>query len=125
MKLDAYEDLVFSRTKEPPKEKTKWAVTSKLCMMFVEFRYMDILKYNLWNIANVYGGGDTTLVIVHRGDNKEIIMETTKEWENVRYIQAMEKNQTDSADFLIARLARSDPRNHFSVPNFLVPFTQF
>ena len=27
--------------------------------------------------------------------------------------------------FLIARLARSDPRNHFSVKNFLVPFTQF
>jgi len=94
MKLETYKELVFSKTKEPSVTKTKWVKSSKLCMMFIEFRNMDILKYNLWNIANVYGGSDTTLVIVHSGDNKEIIMETTKEWENVRYIQAMEKNQT-------------------------------
>ena len=74
MKLETYKELVFSKTKEPSVTKTKWVKSSKLCMMFIEFRNMDILKYNLWNIANVYGGSDTTLVIVHSGDNKEIIM---------------------------------------------------
>lgn len=94
MKADEYKELVSKVTPEPHESKTIWAETSKLCMMFIEFRYMDILKYNLWNIANVYGGGDTSLVIVHSGDNRDIIMETTKNWKNVRYIQAMEKNQS-------------------------------
>jgi len=97
MKLEDYKELVFTHTKQPKPENTTWAETSKLCMLFIEFRYMDILKYNLWNIANVYGGGDTTLVIVHSGDNKDIIMETTKDWKNVRYIQAMEKNDSVKA----------------------------
>lgn len=97
MKLEDYKGLVSTHTKQPKSENTTWAETSKLCMLFIEFRYMDILKYNLWNIANVYGGGDTTLVIVHSGDNKDIIMETTKGWENVRYIQAMEKNDSVKA----------------------------
>ena len=44
MKLETYKELVFSQTKEPSVTKTKWAVTSKLCMMFVEFRYMDIFE---------------------------------------------------------------------------------
>ena len=94
MKLEDYKKLVFAHTKQPKSENTIWAETSRLCMLFIEFRYMDILKYNLWNIANVYGGGETTLVIVHSGDNKDIIMETTKDWKNVRYIQAMEKNES-------------------------------
>ena len=97
MKLEDYKELVFTHTKQPKTENTTWAETSKLCMLFIEFRYMDILKYNLWNIANVYGGGDTTLVIVHSGDNKDIIMETTKGWKNVRYIQSMEKNDSVKA----------------------------
>jgi hypothetical protein len=61
-------------------------------MLFIEFRFMDILKYNLWNIANVYGGGDVCMTIAHSGDNKDIIYETTKDWKNVRYIQLYEKN---------------------------------
>ena len=76
MNVDQYRDMVYEITKPPNIEHTVWAEHSKLCMLFVEFRYMDILKYNLWNIANVYGGGDTCLVIVHSGDNKDIIMET-------------------------------------------------
>lgn len=83
---------MFTHTKEPPKEKTIWAKQSNLCMLFIEFRFMDILKYNLWNIANVYGGGDVCMTIAHSGDNKDIIYETTKDWKNVRYIQLYEKN---------------------------------
>ena len=97
MNVDQYRDMVYEITKPPNIEHTVWAEHSKLCMLFVEFRYMDILKYNLWNIANVYGGGDTCLVIVHSGDNKDIIMETTKDWKNVRYIQAMDKNESVKA----------------------------
>lgn len=97
MDLEEYKELVFKYTKCPDPEKTIWANSSKLCMLFIEFRYMDILKYNIWNVANVYGGGDTSLVIVHSGDNKDIIMETTKGWKNVRYIQAMEKNESVKA----------------------------
>ena len=97
MDLDEYKKLVFTHTKEPPKEKTIWAKQSKLCMLFIEFRFMDILKYNLWNIANVYGGGDVCMTIAHSGDNKDIIYETTKDWKNVRYIQVMEKNESVKA----------------------------
>ena len=92
MNLETYKELVFSQTKEPSVAQTKWVKTSKLCMMFVEFRNMDILKYNLWNIANVYGGSDTALVIVHSSENRDAIMEITKDWENVRYEELYDKN---------------------------------
>jgi hypothetical protein len=90
--MEAYFDIVKTHAKEPTGKKTEWADTSKLCMMFVEFRPKDIIKYNLWNIANIYGGGDTALVIVHSGENKDLIMEVTKDWKNVRYEQLYESN---------------------------------
>lgn len=92
MKLEDYKELVFTHTKQPSSEKTVWAETSKLCMLFIEFRDMDIIQYNLWNIANVYGGGDTSLVIIHSGENRARIMEVTKGWKNVRYEQVFERN---------------------------------
>ena len=92
MNKDIYFDIVREYTKEPRKENTVWAKTAKLCMLFGEFRHIDTIKQNLWNLANIYGGGDTALVILHSGDNKDIIMETTKGWENVRYMQLYEKN---------------------------------
>lgn len=91
---EAYFDLVKACTPEPPPEKTVWAREAKLCMLFVECRPLDIIRYNLWNIANVYGGGDTSLVIVHGGDNEALIHEITRDWTNVRVIKAVEKNQT-------------------------------
>lgn len=101
MDKDIYFDIVKKYTKKPNKENTKWAKTSKLCMLFMEFRHIDTIKQNLWNLANVYGGGDTSLVIVHSGDNKDIIMQTTHGWENVRYIQLYEHNVTkDVADYI-------------------------
>jgi hypothetical protein len=99
--MEVYFDIMKKYTKEPPPEKTKWAKKSKLCMMFMEFRDIDTIKQNLWNLANIYGGGDTSLVITHSGDNKNIIMETTKGWENVRYIQLYEHNVTkEIADYI-------------------------
>lgn len=97
MDLEEYKKLIYDFTNPPKNENTIWAESSKFCMMFIEFRHMDIIKYNLWNIANVYGGGDVSLVIVHSGENKDIIMETTKDWKNVRYIQSMEKNESVKA----------------------------
>lgn len=106
MDLEEYKKLVYEFTKPPKKENTLWADRSKLCMLFIEFRHMDILKYNLWNIANVYGGGDVSLVIVHSGDNKDIITETVKDWTNVKCIQAMEKNESVRAyDSLITNFS--------------------
>lgn len=104
MELNDYIKLVETYTKEPPKEKTKWSRNSKLCMLFSEFRNMDIIKYNLWNIANIYGGTDTSLVIIHSGDNKHIVEETTKDWENVKYINMFEHNiSKDECDVLVIK----------------------
>ena len=53
-------------------------------------------------------------VIVHSGDNKDIIMETTKDWKNVRYIQAMEKN--DSVKAYDTLITSHDFWDQFSEP---------
>jgi len=93
MNQETYFDLVIQSTPEPSPDSMRWATHSTLGLLFIEFRPMDIIKYNLWNIANVYGGGDTALTIVHSGENKDMIMETTKDWKNVRYVQAFENNK--------------------------------
>jgi len=114
MDTDSYVTLIKEYTPKPSIENTKWAKTSKLCMMFMEFRNMDIIKYNLWNIANIYGGGDTSLVILHSGDNKEIVMDTVKDWENVTCVEMFEKNITKAeADVLSIK------------PEFWARFSQF
>lgn len=101
MDKEVYFDIVREYTKEPAEENTKWEKKAKLCMMFIEFRPIDTIKQNLWNLANIYGGTGTALVILHSGENKDIIMNATKDWENVRYIQLYETNQTkDVVDYL-------------------------
>lgn len=92
MDTEQYKKLVSTVTPIPHESNTIWAKESKLCMMYIEFRNMDIIKYNLWNIANVYGGGDTSLVIVYSGDNEDVVMDTTKNWKNVIYMKMYEKN---------------------------------
>ena len=94
MELEEYKELVSTYTKDPDVSKKTWAVSSKLCMLFVEFRHMDIIKHNLNNICNVYGGGETALVILYSGDNEDIIMETTKDWKNVIYRKMFDTNVT-------------------------------
>jgi hypothetical protein len=92
MDLHEYSELVKLKTKIPSYPKTIWAEKSKLCVMYVEFRHMDIIKHNLNNICNVYGGGEVCLVILYSGDNEKIVLETTKNWKNVKYKKMYENN---------------------------------
>jgi len=94
MDLKEYKELVKKNTSEPDDNKQIWTKDASLCMLFIEFREMDIIPDNLRNICNIYGGTNTSLVIVHSSENKEQIYETTKNWKNVVYIQESEKNIT-------------------------------
>ena len=95
MDVEVYKDIVKKCTKNPPEEKTVWAGGSgKLCIVFVEFRDMDIIKYNLWNLANVYGGTDASLFIVHSGENRDTIMDVVKDWKNVKCKEMFTNNIT-------------------------------
>lgn len=92
MDVIEYTKLVHEVT-QPPKEENKiWSEVSDLCMVYIEFRNMDIIRDNLNNICNVYGGSDTALTIIHSGDNKDIILDTTKDWKNVTYMQLYDHN---------------------------------
>ena len=90
---DTYTDIVIDSTPPPPQPKRVWLEKAKLCVMYVEFRDLDIIKYNLWNLANVYGG-DASLVIVHSKENRETILEITKDWKNVTHQQLYDKSIT-------------------------------
>ena len=92
MDTDTYKNLVAEVTQIPTGSKTIWAEKSKLCMMYIEFRNMDIIRHNLNNICNVYGGGDVSLAIVYSGDNEEVVKDTTKNWKNVRYMKMYHQN---------------------------------
>ena len=93
MKLESYINLVKNNTPEPSVEKRVFSTSGKLCLLFIEFRNMEIIPYNLYNICNVYGNSGVGLTIVHSGENKEQIYEATKDWKNVKYIQEIEKNK--------------------------------
>ena len=87
MNTEQYLKLISTSTKKPEKHKKEWSVNSNLCIMFIEFRHMDVLEHNLNNICNIYGGSDVSLTIVYGDENKEIIHNTTKDWKNVRYLK--------------------------------------
>lgn len=92
MDVNQYKELVSKVTKVPDISTTIWAKESKLCMMYIEFRNMEIIRDNLNNVCNVYGGGDTALTIVYSGDNEKIVHETTKDWTNVTYMKLYDHN---------------------------------
>jgi len=92
MELSNYKDLISSFTNTPPSEKRVWSEDGKLCMLFIEFRDMDIIKHNLNNICNIYGGTDTSITIVYSGENEHTIHETTRDWKNVKYVKLYENN---------------------------------
>lgn len=93
MDRDEYIKLVRDVTPPPNEQNKTWAKEADLCMMYIEFRNMDIIRDNLNNICNVYGGGgDAALAIVYSGDNKDIVLETTKDWKNVMYMQMYDHN---------------------------------
>tara|TARA_Y100000389_G_scaffold203076_1_gene250349 strand:+ start:576 stop:1352 length:777 start_codon:yes stop_codon:yes gene_type:complete len=85
MNCSEYLELIKQKTSKV--EQVSWEENADLCMVFVEFRKLDIIPVNLYNIANVYGNSDTSLVILHSKVNKELITETVKDWKGVRLIQ--------------------------------------
>jgi len=90
MNLDEYLSLVKNNTHKPIQKNTVWAEDSKLCVVYAEFRNLDIIPWNLYNLANVYGGTDASLTILHSGVCRNIILETIKDWKNVKCIQMTE-----------------------------------
>jgi hypothetical protein len=91
---EQYIDLVKEKTKNPENHKQIWKNESSLCILFIEFRNLEIIPYNLKNLCNVYGGTDASFVIVHSSENKQTIMDITKDWVNVNYIQEFDGNIT-------------------------------
>lgn len=112
MNKEEYFKLVKNCTSKPISDKTKWAKYSKLCLLYIEPRPLNIVKYNLWNLCNIYGGCDACLTIIHSSKNKEDIMEITKDWENVKYIQKDE--ELSSVDNYSRLLTTYDFWNTFS-----------
>lgn len=85
--MEEYKKLLEVHVPPPPVDKTVWVSDASLCILYAEFRPLDIIKYNLYNLCHVYGGSDTTLAIVHGRDNKDMIHEITKDWKNVKYVE--------------------------------------
>ena len=85
--MDYFKRILEIRTRPPPREKTVWVENAPLCLLYAEFRPLDIIKYNLYNLCDVYGGSDASLTIVHGKDNREMIYELTANWKMVRRIE--------------------------------------
>ena len=89
-------DEALLTIKEPVPEKQIWnkdsvghghkQKNSKLGVVMIECREHPDLKPVLWNMANVYGGTETSLYIFHGTKNEDFIKNITGEWKNVIYI---------------------------------------
>ena len=91
--MDVYTARIKERTPVPTTRTRCWARKAPLCLLYIEFRDMDIIETNLHNLCDVYGGtGEAALVIAHSKENEARIKEITKDWENVRYVVPYEKN---------------------------------
>lgn len=88
MNENEYIDLVKQRTQIP--KNTSFSKNGSLCLLYIEFRHLDIIPYNLNNICNVYGGKNVGLTIVHSTENKDLVYNSTKNWKNVKYVQALD-----------------------------------
>lgn len=86
-RMDCSDYLKLIKQKTPRAEKVSWNENSELCMVFVEFRKLDIIPTNLYNIANIYGNSNTSIIIIHSKLNKELITDTVKDWTGVRLVQ--------------------------------------
>lgn len=96
MNLEDYFRLVEACTPEPTKDKTVWAKGSKVCLVYIEPRPLSVVKHNLWNICNVYGGSNVDITLLHSSHNKDMILSITRDWENVRCI--VEDTKLSSVD---------------------------
>lgn len=69
---------------EPSPEQKVWCQhPEKLTVLFIEGNRKPLTKYNLWNIAHVYGGTDVGLHIICSPRNLKDMKEWTKDWTNV------------------------------------------
>lgn len=69
---------------EPNPEQKVWCQhPEKLTVLFIEGDRKPLTKYNLWNIAHVYGGTDVGLHIICSPRNIKDFKEWTKDWTNV------------------------------------------
>ena len=57
----------LSKVKSPSQHQTIWKIPdgNKLGICFVEFREKEFLNYILNQVANLYGGTDVSLYIIH------------------------------------------------------------
>ena len=66
-----------------PKQKVWCQHPEKLTVLFIEGDRKLLTKFNLWNIAHVYGGTDVGLHIICSPRNLNDMKEWTKDWTNV------------------------------------------
>lgn len=82
-----YIDLIKKCTPKPPMEKCVWSMNGKLCIIFIEFRDLEIMETNLHNLCNIYGGDDNaSICIIHSRLNEPTIRRVTENWKNVHYV---------------------------------------
>ena len=82
---DDYIDLVRRSSTEPLSPHFDEPGGSELSIVLLEGRDLPLLKFNLWNIANVYGCvPGVGLTIMCSDENVESLKTYTASWENVR-----------------------------------------
>ena len=70
--------------KEPSEKQKVWCQhPEKLTVLLIEGDRKPFTKFNLWNIAQVYGGTDVGLHIMCSPRNLRDMKEWTKDWTNV------------------------------------------
>jgi len=86
---------------EPTPEQKVWCQhPDKLTVLFIEGDRKPMTKFNLWNIAHVYGGTDVGLHIICSPRNLKDMKEWTKDWVNVtitwKALQSLDEYNTFS-----------------------------
>ena len=78
-----FEDHLMSLKEPEPHQKVWTQNPQKLTILFIESDRAEMSKYNLWNIAHVYGGTNVGLHIICSPRNLEAMREYTRDWTNV------------------------------------------
>lgn len=78
-----FEDHLRSLKEPEPRQKIWKQNPDKLTILFVEGHRTEMCKYNLWNLAHIYGGTDVGLHIICSQRNLSAFKEYTKDWTNV------------------------------------------
>lgn len=99
MKTDksCYYDNIVKKIKIHDDSKKIWKIPSKdqqLSVAIVEPRKHKLLPYVLYNMANIYGGGDVSLYIFHGTENECYVKDIIKDWKNVQLVNLNVENLT-------------------------------